>query len=135
MTQNAGTEFLVLSRGQWDPSLSRERIQQAIDDFYAWHDVLVAEGKMRAGQRLGSGGKAVHKGKIFTDGPYGETKELIGGYWFIYAPDLDAAVRIAADNPCLECGLFYEVRPTEGGVKATAYVDTTETPAELRRAR
>ena len=46
------SEYLVISRGQWDQGLPPERIQAAIDDFYAWHDRLVAEGKIRTGQRL-----------------------------------------------------------------------------------
>ena len=127
----ATSEYLVISRGQWDPSLSRERIQQAIDDFYVWHDRLIAEKKMRAGQRLAGEGKTVFKGGLVTDGPFGETKELIGGYWFLYARSLEEAARLAGENPCLECGLYSEVRPIEG-IKASAYADTTETPAELR---
>lgn len=122
------SEYLVISRGQWDASLSRETIQRAIDDFYVWHDRLVAEGKMKAGQRLAAEGKTVAKGMI-TDGPYGETKELLGGYWFILADGLDEAARIAAENPCLRCGLFYEVRPIEH-VRASAFAVTTETPVE-----
>ena len=39
-------EYLVLSRGQWDADKSPEQIQQAIDAFYAWHDQLVAQGRM-----------------------------------------------------------------------------------------
>jgi hypothetical protein len=134
MSKKQPPEYLVISRGQWDATLPRERIQQAIDDFYAWHDRLVGEGKMRPGQRLASEGRAVHKGRVVTDGPFGETKELIGGYWFILADDLDAAARIAAGNPCLECGLFFEVRPIES-VKASAFAVTTETPNEPRAAR
>ncbi len=48
----AASEFLVISRGQWDQDLPPERIQEAIDRFYAWKDQLVAEGRMKAGQRL-----------------------------------------------------------------------------------
>ena len=52
----APSEYLVLSRGQWDADKSAEDIQQAIDAFYLWHDRMVREGKMRAGQRLAHGG-------------------------------------------------------------------------------
>jgi hypothetical protein len=44
-----------------------------------------------------------------TDGPFVETKEALGGYYLVEAPDLDAAIEIARDVPVLEGGL--EVRP------------------------
>ena len=127
----ARSEFLVISRGQWDPRLSREEIQAAIDAFYVWHDSLVGEGKMRPGSRLAHTGRTVFKDGLVTDGPYGETKEVIGGFWTILAADLDEAARIGAGNPCLRCGLFFELRPLEG-VKASAFAVTTETPPERR---
>ncbi len=40
-TKIALSEYLVISRGQWDKDLSREEIQEAIDSFYVWHDRLV----------------------------------------------------------------------------------------------
>jgi len=124
------TEYLVISRGQWDASLSRETIQSAIDDFYVWHDRMVVAGKMKRGQRLGSAGKTVFKKRLVTDGPFGETKELIGGYWLILADSLDEAARIAAGNPCLACGLFYEIRPIEVE-RASAFAVSSETPRAL----
>ena len=39
------SEYLVISRGQWDKGVSPEQIQGAIDNFYLWHDRLVGEGK------------------------------------------------------------------------------------------
>ena len=33
---------------------------------------------------------------VMTDGPYLETKEVIGGFWVIDAPDLDMALKLAA---------------------------------------
>jgi hypothetical protein len=44
-----------------------------------------------------------------TDGPYVETKEALGGFYLIDAPDLDAAVAVAADVPAPNGGV--EVRP------------------------
>jgi len=129
----ARSEFLVLSRGQWDASLSPERIQQAIDAFYDWHDRLVAEGRMKAGQRLAMDGKVVAR-DLVTDGPFGETKEVLGGYWFFYADSLDEAARLASENPCVACGLVMEVRPIES-VRASAFAVTNETPPERRGGR
>jgi hypothetical protein len=120
-------EYLVISRGQWDKDLSPERIQTAIDDFYAWIEGLIDGGKMKAGQRLSDLGATVSRNGILTDGPFGESKEVIGGYWFFLAKSLDEATALAAQNPCLQCGLFYEVRPVEN-VKASAFAKTTETP-------
>jgi hypothetical protein len=124
------SEYLVISRGQWDKEISREEIQKAIDHFYVWLGRLVDEGKMKTGQRLASEGKTVSK-KLVTDGPFGETKEVIGGYWFIVAGSLEEAAEIAAGNPCLNCGLFYEIRPIDPE-RASAFTVTTETPAEGR---
>lgn len=129
--QAALSEYLVISRGQWDKDASREDVQQAIDQFYVWLERLVAEGKMKTGQRLASEGKTVSRDRPVTDGPFGETKEVIGGYWFILASSLDEAASIASGNPCLRCGLFYEIRPIEP-VRASAFAVTTETPLERR---
>lgn len=121
------SEYLVLSRGQWDRDAAREDIQAAIDRFYAWHDQLVGEGRMRAGQRLAREGKLVSRQAI-TDGPFTEAREIVGGYWMILARNLDEAAAIAAENPCLAYGLAFEVRPIEP-VRASAYALTNETPS------
>jgi hypothetical protein len=44
-----------------------------------------------------------------TDGPFGETKEALGGYYIVEAADLDAALEIAKDVPAEFGGV--EVRP------------------------
>jgi len=124
--KGALSEFLVISRGQWDKDLAPEEIQRAIDNFYVWHDRLVREGKMRPGQRLAREGRLVSK-RMVTDGPFSETKEVIGGYWFILAGSLDEAAKIAAENPCLACGLVYEIRPIDP-MRASAFDVTSETP-------
>ena len=131
MTQNPPLhDFLVLSRGQWDESKSPEEIQQAIDQFYAWYDALLAEGKVKAGQRLTPAGKLVTRERTL-DGPFSEAKEVVGGYWFFVAASLEEAAALAAQNPCLRCGLAYEVRPVESA-RASAYVHANETPASRR---
>lgn len=68
---------------------------------------------MKRGQRLTYEGKTIVRQKVITDGPFGETKEMIGGYWFILANNLDEAAQIAIGNPCLDCGLFLEIRPID----------------------
>ena len=50
---------------------------------------------------------------VMTDGPYLETKEVLGGFWVIDAPDLDVALRLAAEGS-KACRGKVEVRPFEG---------------------
>ena len=50
---------------------------------------------------------------LMTDGPYLESKEVIGGFWVIDAPDLDVALRLAAEGS-KACRGKVEVRPFDG---------------------
>lgn len=120
-------EFLVLSRGQWDADARPEDIQRAIDAFYVWLDGLVASGRMRRGQRLAPQRRTVTRSHGIVDGPYGEAKEVVGGYWFVIASSIDEAAALAAGNPCLRYGLSYEIRPLEHA-PARADAITCETP-------
>ncbi|MEX2174372.1 MAG: YciI family protein [Pirellulaceae bacterium] len=53
----------------------------------------------------------VREGKrLVTDGPFAETREQLGGYYLIDAPDLDQAIGIAARIPGARKGTV-EVRP------------------------
>lgn len=127
MSEQTPNEYLVISRGQWDKDASPDEIQAAIDAFYPWLDDHVANGRMRGGSRLKREGATVSRKTVVMDGPYGETKELIGGYWFILADSLEEATRLAAGNPCMRLGLFYEIRPLDPE-PANAHVRGNETP-------
>jgi len=50
---------------------------------------------------------------VVTDGPYSESKEQIGGFWVVEAPDLDAALELAARGS-KACRGKVEVRPFHG---------------------
>ena len=53
----------------------------------------------------------VREGKrLVTDGPFAETKEQLGGFYLIEAPDLDRALDMAAKIPAARYGCI-EVRP------------------------
>jgi hypothetical protein len=124
------SEYLVISRGQWDEDKSLDEIQAAIDAFYEWHGSLVAEGKAKVGQRLARPSMMVSKHGVI-DGPFAESKEVIGGYWFFLANTLAEAAALAARNPCIACGLTFEVRPIEDE-RCSAFVETSETPRGVR---
>ncbi|HET9205352.1 MAG TPA: YciI family protein [Burkholderiaceae bacterium] len=119
-------DYLVLSRGQWDPDKTNEEIQGAIDAFYVWYEKLVAEGRVKRGHRLAREGKVVSRHRI-ADGPFAEAKELIGGYWIVCSRSLDEAATLMSHSPTIACGLAFEVRPLEHQ-RASAYVPSNETP-------
>ena len=47
---------------------------------------------------------------VFTDGPFLESKEHMAGFWIIEAPDLDVALKLAAEGS-KHCNRKVEVRP------------------------
>jgi hypothetical protein len=47
---------------------------------------------------------------VFTDGPFVESKEYLVGFWVMEAPDLDAALKLAAEGS-KACNRKIEVRP------------------------
>jgi hypothetical protein len=51
---------------------------------------------------------------IVTDGPFVESKEYLAGFWIIEAPDLDVALKLAAEGS-KACNRKIEVRPFLGG--------------------
>ncbi|HUZ20528.1 MAG TPA: YciI family protein [Acidimicrobiales bacterium] len=98
-----------------EPVPSEEAMQQA----YKAVDALNAEIKS-AGAWVFAGGlhppatATVVRSRdgevVTTDGPFAETKEQLGGFWIITAPDLDAALEWAAKGSAA-CGGPVEVRP------------------------
>ena len=123
-TASPPAEFLLLSRGQWHADKTPEEIQSAIDGFYGWYEQLLARGTFKPGLRLATGGMVVSSSGI-TDGPFTEAREIIGGYWIVVAGSLKEAASIAAQNPCIACGLSFELRPIEN-VRASAYRASNE---------
>jgi hypothetical protein len=50
-------------------------------------------------------------GNLITDGPYADTKEVLGGYFVFEASDLDEALEVAQRIPAVRLGGAVEVRP------------------------
>lgn len=108
------SDYLLLFRGtNWDKSLSPEQIQKVVADWYAWFERLKQEGKCLGGHPLQNEGKIVSgkKGRVVADGPFAESKEAIGGYFFLQVADEAEAIAIAQQCPGLEYGCVVEVRP------------------------
>jgi hypothetical protein len=105
---------MLLFRGtNWDKGLSPEQLQKVVSDWYAWFEGLMREGKATGGHPLRNEGKLVSgkKGRTVADGPFAESKEAIGGYFYLQVADLDEAIAIAQRCPGLEYGAVVEVRP------------------------
>jgi hypothetical protein len=90
-----------------------EHEQQAITDEYL---ALRNEPGFLAGAALHPADTAttvrVEDGRtLTTDGPFVEVKEAIGGFMFLEADDLDAAIELAAKVPAARLGGAVEVRP------------------------
>jgi len=84
----------------------------AIDAF---NDRLIAEGHWVFAGGLGAPSSATvidNRGEeaMFTDGPFLESKEYLAGLWIMDAPDLDAALKLAAEGS-KACNRKVEVRP------------------------
>lgn len=90
-----------------------ERARQSTAKWRAWITEMKEKGQLKnAGLPLESAGKVVGgRNKTVTDGPYAETKELVGGFSIIEAKDIAEAARIASGCPILEGGGSVEVRP------------------------
>jgi hypothetical protein len=106
-------DYLLLFRGtNWDKGMSPEQIQKVVTDWYAWFDRLKREGCCSGGHPLQSSGKIVSgKNRTVSDGPFAESKETIGGYFYLHVADEAEAVSIAQLCPGLEYGVVVEVRP------------------------
>ena len=94
---------------------SAEEIEQAFRDVDALNTELQDKGAWVFGGGLHPPTTATvvreSKGDVMiTDGPFAETKEQIGGFWIIKAPDLDAALEWAS-KATVACRGAVEVRP------------------------
>lgn len=97
---------------------SEEEMQQAFADTSAFNDARQADGTWVFGGGLMAPSTAtvvdnLSEAPVSTDGPYLETKEHIGGFWVLELPDLDAALKLAAEAS-KACKGKVEVRPFQG---------------------
>lgn len=105
------SNFMFLFRGGLDPfTASPEAMQQNMEQWFAWVGQLQASGVYVAGEALMPTGKTLRKDHVVTDGPYMESKEMVGGFFVVKADSLDAALEIAKGCPDLALGGSVEVR-------------------------
>jgi hypothetical protein len=106
--------LLYSNEAAWD-SLPPEAQEEGVAAYIAYSEALTKAGAMVGSNRLQPSASATtvqaENGKsTVLDGPYADTKEQLGGYYLIDAPDLDAAIAWAARCPGAHHGTV-EVRP------------------------
>ncbi len=113
-TPASKSDYLLLFRGtNWDKELSPEQLQKVVSDWAAWFERLTQEGKCKGGHPLLNEGKVVsgRAGRNVADGPFAESKEAVGGYFYLQVADENEAIAIARQCPGLQYGAVVEVRP------------------------
>jgi hypothetical protein len=106
-------QFVLMLRdtGMFPSDISPEEIQSIIQRYTDWK--IKVQG---TGQKLydGEGRIVVRKdgGIAVTDGPYVESKEVLGGYFLLEAEDYDTVTKLVEDCPHLDFGSI-EIRRIE----------------------
>lgn len=93
-------------------TLSPEEMQQAMQKYMDWTKKSVLSKRLEndPGRVIRSKGGTPKA----SDGPYSETKEMLGGFYTVEAPSYDEAVTIAMTHPHVEYGGTIEVRKIFG---------------------
>ncbi len=92
----------------------REAYVELHRDWFRRHRSRIAGGEELAASTESRTIRRLRHGRTTTDGPFIETKELLGGFIVVEADSLDAAVAMAAEWPALgTVGNAVEVRPTD----------------------
>ncbi|MCZ6837221.1 MAG: YciI family protein [Planctomycetota bacterium] len=90
---------------------SPEQMQHVMQTWMDWIQKGVEAGWMLdGGDGLRPGGAVVNADLSVTDGPFAQSRELVGGYSMVEAPDLVAAVELAKGSPMPTSGGTVEVR-------------------------
>jgi hypothetical protein len=109
--------FLFVYRGNNEAysKLSADEMQQNMQKWIDWIGVGMQKGWMLdAGDALTEEGRVVNAKKVVTDGPFVESKEIVGGYSIVKADTIDAAAELAKGCPILLTGGNVEVRGFAG---------------------
>ena len=112
-TPSTKPQFLLLLRQpNTGPAPTPEEMQKIMARFGEWMKGLNAKGMVVGTNGLEFGGKVLRgpRGAEMTDGPYPESKEIVGGYVLITADSLEDALEAARECPGLDYRMAVEVR-------------------------
>lgn len=107
--------YMMLIHHDEDNMGDPENMQEIYAGWAAFNEALAKAQGAAPGERMDSAKRAanvrIRDGRTsVVDGPYSETREQLGGYFFIEAENLDAAVEWAALCPASRYGTV-EIRP------------------------
>jgi hypothetical protein len=109
--------FLFVYRGGNDDyaNMTPQQLQENMQKWTDWITEGLQKGWMLdAGDALTEEGRVVKSKKVVTDGPFVESKEIVGGYSLVKADSIDAAAEFAKGCPGLDTGGIVEVRVLAG---------------------
>jgi len=93
-------------------NLSPKEMEELGNSHIAWATKLAESRHLISGDGLHENGVLITgKDSVIKDGPYLESKELIGGYYLLQADDIKTIVEIAKECPCHLWGGTTEIRP------------------------
>jgi hypothetical protein len=116
-----GTIMKFICLGYFNPenfdAMSETTANAMFDECFAYDDILRANGHFTGGEALQPADTAKFvrskNGKVIvTDGPFVETKEMLGGILILEARDMDHAVELMSKHPAARWGSSWEIRPT-----------------------
>ena len=110
-------KFLFVYRGGTDAvaKMTPDEMQQNMKKWERWIGEGFQKGWMLdAGDGLKLEGRVVNSKKVVLDGPFVESKEVVGGYSIIQADTINAAADLAKGCPVLINGGTVEVRALAG---------------------
>jgi hypothetical protein len=110
-------KFLFVYRRGSDVAskMTPEEMQQHMQKWHTWiGDGLQKGWIIDSGDALTQEGRVVNAKKVVTDGPFVESKEIVGGFSIVQADTIAAAAELAKGCPALLTGGTVEVRPLAG---------------------
>ena len=106
-------DFMYLFRRPGQPTESPQKLQELMQRWQDWYKELEKGGHLvETGHPLELTGTVVTTAQgSYRDGPYTETKDIVGGYSIILAKDMAEAIALTHGHPVFEMGGMIEVRP------------------------
>lgn len=106
-------DFMMLFVGAdyAEAGLSPEQMQERMGKWFAWNQKMREAGIVKYGEALHPEAKRVTgPSRTVSDGPFVESKELIGGFYVVQAENSEAMLKVVEDYPDYDLGGSVEIR-------------------------